>query len=163
LVVKKAQGSAPADVEINVLGAKKGGFISGGITTPGIRGARGGHIRGAGSATSDSIPAFLSNGEYVIDAFTTRMMGSKFFATLQALARSGRKMKGLPKFATGGLVGSLGSNFEPVIQAAGVGGAPIHIHLPGGDTMRLKEGEDTVDTVKRMMNREARKRGRRVR
>ena len=165
LVVKKADGSAPADVEINVLGAKRGGFLDrfrGTIGTAGVRGARGGLLRGAGSGTSDSIPALLSNGEYVIDAFTTRMMGSKFFATLQALARSGRKMKGLPKFATGGLVGSLGS-FEPVVQAAGVGGVPVHIHLPGGDTMKLQEGEDTVNTIKRTMNREARKRGRRLR
>jgi TP901 family phage tail tape measure protein len=154
------------DVAFEVLGARRGGFVQSVKTTPtvGIRGARGGHIRGAGTGTSDSIPAYLSNGEYVIDALTTRMMGSNFFAHLQTLARSGRKLKSLPKFATGGLVGG-GSldGLSPVIQAAGVGGAPVHIHLPGGDTMRLREGEDTVDTVKRMMNREARKRGGRLR
>ena len=140
---------------------------SGGQGTVAVRGAAGGQaaggmIRGPGSGTSDSIMAMLSNGEFVINNNTRRFFGSTFFHGLQAYARSGGKGK-LPGFATGGLVGALGSAFEPVTQAMGTGGAPVHIHLPGGDTMRLREGEDTVNTVKTMMNREARKRGRRLR
>lgn len=39
--------------------------------------ANGGFVSGAGSSTSDSIPAFLSNGEYVLNAQTTRALGGK--------------------------------------------------------------------------------------
>jgi hypothetical protein len=103
----------------------------------------------------------LSRGEFVVNAATRKFFGSGFFYQLQALARKGGRAK-LPGFATGGVVGSLNS-FEPVVQAAGMGGAPVHIHLPGGDTMRLREGDDTASAVKNMINREARKRGRRIR
>ena len=37
--------------------------------------ATGGYVRGAGTATSDSIPARLSNGESVMNANTTSMFG----------------------------------------------------------------------------------------
>jgi TP901 family phage tail tape measure protein len=119
--------------------------------------AEGGLIRGPGTTKSDSILAKLSRGEFVVNAETTRRFGPGFFAGLQALARRG---KNLPGFATGGL--GLPS-FEPVIQAAGTGGAPVHVHLPGGETMRLREGEDDTLTVKRIAKREALKRGTRAR
>lgn len=37
--------------------------------------ARGGHVRGPGTGTSDSIPAMLSDGEFVIPADTVRKVG----------------------------------------------------------------------------------------
>jgi len=67
--------------------------------------ARGGYISGPGSGTSDSIPAWLSNGEFVMDALTTSFFGSGFFAGLQNMARGGRGKKiknGLPAYAGGG-------------------------------------------------------------
>lgn len=79
--------------------------------------AAGGHIRGPGTGTSDSILSWLSNGEYVSDAQTTSFFGPGFFAALKSMARSGSssafKMMGglrLPAFAGGGpvLPGSLG-------------------------------------------------------
>ena len=57
--------------------------------------ATGGHVVGPGSGTSDSIPAWLSNGEYVIKADTVSKYGKGFFDRLNA-----------GHFATGGLVGS---------------------------------------------------------
>ncbi|WP_193582881.1 phage tail tape measure protein [Laribacter hongkongensis] len=57
--------------------------------------ATGGHVAGPGSGTSDSIPAWLSNGEYVIKADTVSKYGKGFFDRLNA-----------GHFATGGLVGS---------------------------------------------------------
>jgi len=57
--------------------------------------ARGGMIRGAGTGTSDSIPAYLSNGEYVVKAKSVKKYGT---GTLDAL-NAGR-------FAEGGLVQS---------------------------------------------------------
>lgn len=56
--------------------------------------AMGGYISGAGTSTSDSIPAMLSNGEYVVRAAAVRRIG---VPTLSAINRG--------HFATGGLVG----------------------------------------------------------
>lgn len=64
--------------------------------------ANGGFITGAGTATSDSIPAMLSNGEYVIRASAVRNIG---VPTLNAL-NTGRY-----HFADGGYVG--GKKLEP--------------------------------------------------
>ena len=49
--------------------------------------AQGGRVEGPGTATSDSIPAFLSNGEYVIRASAAREIG---YDTLDDLNASGR-------------------------------------------------------------------------
>ena len=53
--------------------------------------ADGGHITGPGSATSDSIPAMLSNGEYVIKASSVAHYGKGTFDALNAvrLAKGG--------------------------------------------------------------------------
>jgi hypothetical protein len=45
----------------------------------------GGHIKGPGTGTSDSIPARLSNGEYVVSADTVKTLGVDFFDRLQQL------------------------------------------------------------------------------
>jgi len=58
--------------------------------------ATGGMISGAGTGTSDSILTALSNGEYVVNAKSTK----RFLPLLQAL-NAGE----IPKFASGGLVG----------------------------------------------------------
>jgi len=60
--------------------------------------ATGGAVWGEGTATSDSIPAMLSNGEFVINAKQT----SKYRNVLEAM-NSGKK---LPAFKTGGSVGN---------------------------------------------------------
>lgn len=61
----------------------------------------GGHVWGAGSATSDSIPAMLSNGEHVLTADDVKRMGGQqgVYAFRNAL-RSGV----IPGFAPGGAV-----------------------------------------------------------
>jgi hypothetical protein len=69
--------------------------------------ARGGPVWGAGTATSDSIPAMLSNGEYVIPAHIVKSMGVSFFDWL--IGRQKRMPGGVsgnhgPGFALGGLV-----------------------------------------------------------
>jgi len=53
--------------------------------------ADGGHISGPGSATSDSIPAMLSNGEYVVNAGAVAHYGKGTFDALNArhLAKGG--------------------------------------------------------------------------
>ena len=69
--------------------------------------AGGGAVSGAGTGTSDSIPARLSNGEYVIKASSAKALGTNFLDRLNSVGdgrtiRSGR----LPRFkyADGGEV-----------------------------------------------------------
>ena len=50
----------------------------------GYTGATGGMVRGPGSSTSDSIPARLSNGEFVIRAASVKRFGAQFFQALNA-------------------------------------------------------------------------------
>lgn len=90
----------------NMLSGAGGGFLGGlfGFSEGGVvEAATGGYIRGPGTGTSDSIPARLSNGEYVINAAQT----AKHRDLLDAI--NGGK---LAAFATGGLVGS-----APVFRA----------------------------------------------
>lgn len=63
--------------------------------------ATGGYIMGPGTGTSDSIPAFLSNGEYVLTADAVQNVG----LPLLDAVNSGR----VGHFATGGLVRANGS------------------------------------------------------
>jgi hypothetical protein len=63
-----------------------GGYI------PGYAEGSGGTVRGAGTSTSDSIPAMLSNGEYVVRASAVSQYGVPFFDKVNA-----------QKFAGGGM------------------------------------------------------------
>jgi hypothetical protein len=57
--------------------------------------AEGGLVRGPGTGTSDSIPAMVSNGEYIVKASATK----KYLPLLSAINNNR-----LPAFAEGGLV-----------------------------------------------------------
>lgn len=77
--------------------------------------ADGGAVSGAGTGTSDSIPARLSNGEYVIKASSAKALGTNFLDRLNSVGdgrtiRSGR----LPRFkyADGGEVRTEDSQLE---------------------------------------------------
>lgn len=77
--------------------------------------AGGGAVSGAGTGTSDSIPARLSNGEYVIKASSAKALGTNFLDRLNSVGdgrtiRSGR----LPRFkyADGGEVRTEDSQLE---------------------------------------------------
>ena len=67
--------------------------------------ADGGHVRGPGSGTSDSIPARLSDGEFVLPADTVRKVGVK---SLRDLVNVTHQPSGRPthpaRFADGGVV-----------------------------------------------------------
>lgn len=68
--------------------------------------ATGGYVSGAGTGTSDSIPAMLSNGEYVLTAKTVKRLGVDYLNRLNEGASIVPSMAKLPKFrfADGGLV-----------------------------------------------------------
>lgn len=85
--------------------------------------AEGGFVSGPGSATSDSIPARLSNGEFVVNAAQTK----RWLPVLQAINKGEAPALNVPKFANGGLVGS-GS--VPSLSASSVGAPAITINSP---------------------------------
>lgn len=72
--------------------------------------ASGGAVAGPGTGTSDSVPAMLSNGEYVLNAQAVDRLGVPFLNGLN----TGR----LRGFASGGLVGSGGAYNHPVNAAS---------------------------------------------
>lgn len=76
--------------------------------------SNGGAVWGAGTATSDSIPALLSNGEFVINAASTR----RHRALLEAINQN--------RYASGGAVG-----VAPQVAAlgGGVGGMTVNITI----------------------------------
>jgi len=102
----------------NVLGIRLGSFASGGM------------ISGPGTGTSDSIPAMLSNGEYVINAEAVRRIG---VPRLNAL-NSGI----LPHFAGGGYVGSgsYGNGMPPIV---------INLHNETGMAMEAEQTGSSFD------------------
>jgi hypothetical protein len=61
----------------------KVGLVHGGKPLP-IGVATGGHITGPGGPTEDAIPAYLSNGEYVIQASSVAKYGKDFFDGVNA-------------------------------------------------------------------------------
>lgn len=66
--------------------------------------ATGGYISGPGTGTSDSIPAMLSNGEYVIKAEAVKRYGTNFLNAVNSGAFT-RMKTSIPRFAEGGYVG----------------------------------------------------------
>lgn len=93
-------------------------------STPGY--ATGGYISGAGTGTSDSILARLSNGEFVVRAAAVRNYGADFLHRINRLR--------LPKFASGGLIGRLAIPRlpSPAGTAAQSSGDTIFLNLPSG-------------------------------
>jgi TP901 family phage tail tape measure protein len=66
-----------------------------GTTTAPYKIRAGGYISGPGSATSDSIPAMLSNGEYVIKAASVNKFGKNFLDAINAGRLPGFKLGGM--------------------------------------------------------------------
>jgi len=116
---------------------------------PGTPFATGGRVFGPGTGTSDSIPALLSNGEFVINAESTK----RFLPWLEAL-NAGR----VPRFVTGGLVGaelqakidkmdgpSYGSTAAGKAATLAIKVKELNITLPDG--YKFETGLDPTSTV----------------
>jgi hypothetical protein len=86
-------GSSPARV--------LSGDVGGGVTA-----ATGGYITGPGTGTSDSIPAWLSHGEYVINAKAVKSVGIELLHEINGLGRApGVRTRNRTRgYAEGGLV-----------------------------------------------------------
>lgn len=66
--------------------------------------ASGGYVTGPGTSTSDSIPARLSHGEYVVNARAVSRLGVSFLDAINGLSAGPRIQGGRLAFAAGGLV-----------------------------------------------------------
>lgn len=91
---------------------------------PGFAG--GGYIRGPGTSTSDSIPMWGSDGEYMVKAAAVSRVGVPTLDRINA----GQ----MPHFAEGGLVG------------AGGGGTAVHLHI-GDRSFALTASQGTADSL----------------
>jgi TP901 family phage tail tape measure protein len=66
--------------------------------------AAGGYVSGPGTPTSDSIPAMLSNGEYVISARAVQAAGVPMLDNINRMASGGMVKYNVPKMSSGGRV-----------------------------------------------------------
>lgn len=98
--------------------------------------ASGGHVRGPGSGTSDSIPALLSNGEYVIRAAAVRKLGKGYLD----LINNGIPMR---RFADGGAVESIAAMAGPSFPDLGrvafeLGGESVNVFASPDEALNLQ-------------------------
>ena len=98
--------------------------------------ATGGYISGPGTGTSDSIPAYLSNGEYVINAAAVRKLGKRHLDMLN----NGIP---IPRFADGGMVGAVSSMHPAGPQNLGT----LDFNL-GGETFQVFVNDSQVDPLR---------------
>ncbi len=103
--------------------------------------AGGGLVSGPGSATSDSIPARLSAGEYVVRAAAVRQVGVAFLDSLNGLSAGPRFKGGELAFAAGGLVPELKvppaqrqmNQAVRIVNAVDPGVTHGHLQSPAGE------------------------------
>ncbi|MCA8213730.1 phage tail tape measure protein [Burkholderia cepacia] len=133
----------------SLLGGVAGGlsdmFGAGGGNAYGFHLATGGQVTGPGTSTSDSIPAWLSNEEFVVKAAAVRKPG--VLRLLEAI-NSGQDL-GFAKFANGGLVGG-GSAGGGVLGAQGGG---IELNIPvtiDGGTGNASQMMASAEFVKKL-------------
>lgn len=95
-----------------------------------------GHIRGPGDATSDSIPARLSDGEFVLPADTVKKVGVKSLRNLVALTHIPTGKQERPAhFADGGLANDPGAVTRVGNSYSGMdvrGNITVNGQVPGG-------------------------------
>lgn len=108
----------------------------------------GGHMRGAGTGTSDSIPAMLSNGEYVLPADTVKHIGKENLDQIKDATHTPTNMRTENHLADGGyldraaggirnarnwMAGKLGTGAAPAIPPVAPA-APAAPTLPAAPT-----------------------------
>ncbi|MCQ2029033.1 tape measure protein [Pseudomonas zhaodongensis] len=103
--------------------------------------ARGGPIRGPGTATSDSILMYGSNGEYMIRAAAVRKLG----LPLLNMLNQGILPPSIPRFADGGVIGAVSSmqpaapNFPHLGRLdLNAGGQSFPIYVEAGSANEIK-------------------------
>lgn len=128
------------------------GRASGGSREDGVPRATGGPVYGPGTGTSDSIPAWLSNGEYVVNAAATRAN----FGLLEAINNGGRAQR----FADGGYAIQTAAAFGPSFDASpavtpsairsALEGMSLEVSLTGSDRGKAHFVQDGLKAGKRL-------------
>ncbi|KVE53328.1 phage tail tape measure protein [Burkholderia vietnamiensis] len=111
--------------------------------------ATGGRVTGPGTSTSDSIPAWLSNEEFVVKAAAVRKPG--VLRLLEAI-NSGQDL-GFAKFANGGLVGG-GAAGGGALGAPGAGvelNIPVTIEGGTGNAAQMMASAEFVKLLTQML------------
>jgi hypothetical protein len=148
--------------------------------------ATGGEVRGPGTATSDSILARLSAGEFVVRAAAVKEYG---VGLLDKLNKMALPKFTLPKFATGGIVNNITQSVPalaqggvvnnivqhyglptlsrlataplPAYAAGGPVGTPINLYLPDGRSFGMSAQPSVAKQLANILGTEVLKRGRR--
>ena len=131
-------------------GAGMLGFAEGGVVPTGV----GGIISGRGTGTSDSILAYLSNGEGILTAAAVRKYGTNFVHTLNHMAKghaTGGIIGGAATGEMGSLIGAMVPGLRPKDAAAS---PPARIRIINGidksvttDHMDSAEGEQVIENI----------------
>jgi hypothetical protein len=114
--------------------------------------ATGGYVRGSGSGTSDSIPAWLSNGEFVIRAAAVKQYGLSFLRAVNGMRLNPSRMKlGMPAFAMGGLVDTSARIAPPAVGGGGgmMPGAAFNLFIGGEAFGTVYAPENTAANLQR--------------
>jgi hypothetical protein len=150
-------------------GAQSKASGTGGAATPAVAAAGGGRISGPGTGTSDSILAWLSDGEFVVRAAAVRKYGSNLFAALNSLQLPKGALQG---FNLGGLVDAMSVSLATPRYALASGGPiepaksqrlhNINLTIDRETISGLLAPDDVADkifryTTKRQMNRAGRR------
>lgn len=123
--------------------------------------ASGGQVFGPGTATSDSIPAYLSAGEFVVRAKAVDHYGPQIFAALNSL----RLPKfPVPRFNAGGIVDSINHSIGalrfntggmvPAMAGASGGGRSVTFVLDNQPVEGFSGTDDAIDRLGRLFSRQ---------
>jgi len=129
--------------------------------------ARGGHVRGPGSSRSDSIPARLSDGEFVQPARSVQGYGVAFMEAIRRMQIPIEKVRALMQgrgFNMGGLAHAA-SSFMPSVSRFADGGLataqagsgslrPVNVNI-GGESFPMMGGSDVVGQLQRYASRKS--------
>lgn len=129
-------------------GAFSSGASAGTSAIASLRLASGGMVAGRGTSTSDSIPAMLSNGEFVMSAKSVRQWGRGFFENLNSGFVPPLAM------ASGGMVGSSSSTINNHRTATN----NFHINVQGGSNPQ-QTGKQIAREAMMALQREERRNG----
>ena len=121
-----------------------GGFV-GALFRSGAGGfAAGGYVTGPGTSTSDSIPARLSAGEYVINAASVKKVGVAFLDAINGGAFAPRWRGPNLALAAGGLVPNAGRREKPQVNVRVVNAVDASLV---GDFLATPAGEQVITNV----------------
>lgn len=143
-IVEAARAAAAALASIGVGAAGGGGFAGGGA------------VHGPGTSTSDSIPARLSRGEWVIKAAAVRKYGHALFYLLNSMRLPAKRLREmLHGFKDGGF--AAGPMFRPIpvpLRMAEGGAvtealAPVTLNIHGQEFEGLLAPRDVAERLER--------------